>query len=181
MNGRRKLFDTETTVKRVIDNSSKYALETILTSIRNSQDLHKQAKELNQKIKTHSAKETRVDLSEIETEARAWLAIVDLAEAAGEHKPQYRFMLRSKAMERVHERRMLDGMYNSELDGINAGIEAIRKREGLHEDEDWPIGEGPDDYMELNEQFSQVMVAKFEETLKTRSQCHQNNVAEWSC
>ena len=72
-------------------------------------------------------------------------------------------------------------MYNSELDGINAGIEAIRKREGLHEDEDWPIGEGPDDYMELNEQFSQVMVAKFEETLKTRSQCHQNNVAEWSC
>ena len=50
MNGMRKLFDTETTVKRVIDNSSKYALETILARIRNSQHLQKQAKELNQKI-----------------------------------------------------------------------------------------------------------------------------------
>ena len=50
MNGMRKLFDTETTVKKVIDNSSKYALETILASIRNSQRIQKHAKELNHNI-----------------------------------------------------------------------------------------------------------------------------------
>ena len=184
MNGMRKLFDTETTVKKVIDNSSKYALETILASIRNWQLLQKQVKEFKQKIKTHSAIETRVDLSEIETEARAWLNIVDLTEAAGEHKPQFRFMIRSLAMERVHDRRWSDGMYNSELDGINAGIEAILKREGLHEGEDWPIGEEPDDYMELDEQFSQVLDAKFEETLREfglvdMANLHSNDQVEY--
>ena len=50
MNGMRKLFDTETTVKKVIDNTSKYALETILASIRNWQRLQKHAKELNHNI-----------------------------------------------------------------------------------------------------------------------------------
>ena len=50
MSGMRKLFNTETTVKKVIDNSSKYALETILASIRNSQRIQKHAKELNHNI-----------------------------------------------------------------------------------------------------------------------------------
>ena len=45
-------------------------------------------------------------------------------------------------------------------------MEAICKREGLNDDEYWPIGEGPDDLEKLEQQYEKVTERKFEETLR---------------
>ena len=112
------------------------------------------------------AKALERDLSNVEAEARLWLNTVDLGEAAGQLDPPYRFFLRSNAVEGVHIRRWGDGLYDSALGEISACIDAIREREGLNEDEDWRIGQGPEDREELSKRYSQVLDAKFEETLR---------------
>ena len=105
-------------------------------------------------------------LSDIEAEVTVWLEAVIWAEAAGRLDPSFRFVLRLFPIERVHEERLLGGLYESDLGEIEAGMEAIRKREGLDDDEYWPIGEGPEDLEELEQQYSGVLDRKLEETLR---------------
>jgi len=70
------------------------------------------------------------------------------------------------AVERVHQKRWFAGLYDSDLTDIRERIDAIRQREGLDDGEDWRIGQGPEDWDELNEQYSQVLDVKFEEALR---------------
>lgn len=121
--------------------------------------------ELHRISKIGAANAPERDLASIEAEARAWLDTVDSAETAGRLEPSHRFLLRAWTVERVHDRRTMDGFY-SELADISARMDAISEREGLHEDEYWPIGQGPEDWEELSEQYSQVLDEKFEETLR---------------
>ncbi len=74
--------------------------------------------------------------------------------------------MRVYAVETVHDERWLNGLYDEDLASINAQIDEIRLREGLDEDEDWGIGEGPEDWKELNGQYEQILDMKFEETLR---------------
>ena len=106
------------------------------------------------------------DLCEVETAARASLDTTQAGEAAGALSSSYCFLLRVTAVERVHDERVFAGVYNSDLADIDAGMDAIRQREELNDDEDWPIGQGPEDWEELNEQYSQVLHLKFEEALR---------------
>ena len=149
-----------------MNNSTKQALETILETVRALDQFQKRASELHHITETQMANALGCDLSKIEAEVRVWLDTVNSAETAGVFKPPYCFLLRSWAVERVHGQRRMDGLYNSELGDINARMDAICKREGLDDDEYWPIGQGPEDWEELNEQYSQILDAKFEETLR---------------
>ena len=149
-----------------MNDSTKQALETILKTVRAWDQFQRRASRLHHITGTQMANASEPDLSEVGAETRVWLDTVDSAEAAGELEPPYRFLLRASAVECVHNRRREDGLYDAELGDISARIDAIRKREGLDEDEDWFIGQGPEDWKELNEQYSQVLNAKFEETLR---------------
>ena len=148
-----------------MNDSTKQALETILKTVRAWDQFQRRARRLHHITGTQMANASEPDLSKVEAETRVWLDTVDSAEAAGELEPPYRFLLRASAVECVHNRRREEGLYDAELGDISARIDAIRKREGLDEDEDWFIGQGPEDWKELNEQYSQVLNAKFEETL----------------
>ena len=106
------------------------------------------------------------DLAEVETIERASLDTAQAGETAGALSSSYCFLLRVSAVERVHDERWFAGLYNSDLADIEARIDAIRQREGLNDDEDWLIGQGPEDWKELNEQYSQVLDVKFEEALR---------------
>ncbi len=149
-----------------MNNSIEQALETILKTARASDQFQIRTRELHHITKAQVAKALERDLSNVEAEARLWLNTVDLGEAAGQLDPPYRFFLRSNAVEGVHMRRWGDGLYDSALGEISACIDAIREREGLNEDEDWRIGQGPEDREELSKRYSQVLDAKFEETLR---------------
>ena len=151
---------------REMNNSTKRALGTILETVRAWDQFQRRARAFHHIIEPQMANASGPNLSEVEAETRVWLDTVDLAEAAGELHPSCRFLLRAHAVESVHYRRCLDGLYDFELGDISARIDAIRKREGLDEDEYWPIGQGPEDWEELSEQYSQVLDAKFEETLR---------------
>ena len=151
-----------------MNDSTKQALETILKTVRASDQFQRHGRELHRitKAKAQMSNVSEGDLSEIEAEAQVWLKAADSAEAAGVFKPPYCFLLRAWTVERVHDRRCIDGSYNSELGNISACMDAIREREGLDDDEFWPIGQGPEDWEESEEQYSQVLDAKFEETLR---------------
>lgn len=116
------------------------------------------------KTKDSETKQRRV--SDVEAEAKVWLENVGWAEAAGILDPNYRFLLTLYPIERLHDERWFGGLYESDLCEINADIDAIREREGLDDDEYWPIGEGPEDWEELHQEYSGVLDRKFEETLR---------------
>ena len=100
-----------------------------------------------------------------EDETKAWIEILDLAEVAGALDSATRFLLRSMAIERLHEERSVAGVYK-ELEDITSQIQAIEKREGLGDLEYWPIGEGPEDWNQLSNQYDKISDVKFEETLR---------------
>ena len=146
--------------------STKQALETILKTVRASNQFQRRARELHHITQTRMANASAIYLSKVEAETRVWLDTVDLAEAAGKLEPPIRFLLRASAVEHVHDQHWIDGLYHAELGDISARLDAIREREGLDDDEFWPIGQGPEDWQELNEEYSRVLGAKFEETLR---------------
>jgi len=70
------------------------------------------------------------------------------------------------AVERIHSKRSFAGVYKKDLEDIESQIEVIEKREGLDEFEYWLIGEGPEDWNQLNNQYDLILDVKFEETLR---------------
>ena len=141
-------------------------LETILRRTIAFEQYQGFAQELQRISQTKDSRNNQRRLSAVEAEAKVWLDTVRCAEAAGVLNPSYRFLFTLYPIERVHDERWLGGLYESNLCEIKAGIEAIREREGLDDDEYWPIGEGPEDWEELEEQYSEVLDRKFEETLR---------------
>ena len=115
---------------------------------------------------TRYSRKNQRRLSDVEAEAKVWLDTVESAETAGVLDPSYRFLLTLNPIERVHDERYFSGLYESDLCDINAGIDAIREREGLDDDEDWRVGEGREDWEQLQKQYSGVLDRKFEETLR---------------
>ena len=114
---------------------------------------------------TTQRKNAERDLSETD-DTRVWLDTVGSAETAGALTPSHRFLLRVSTLERVHDRRILEGLYDADLTGIETRMDAICQREGINPDESWAIGEGPEDWEELSNQYSHVLDTKFEEVLR---------------
>ena len=143
-----------------------HGLETILGRTIAFEQYRSFAQKLERISQTKSSRKNQRRLSDVEAEAKAWLDTVQSAEAAGVLNPSYRLLLTLCPIERVHDERCLGGLYESDLCDIKAGIDAIREREGLDDDEYWSIGEGPEDWEELEEQYSEVLDRKFEEALR---------------
>ena len=141
-------------------------LETILTRTIAFEQYRSAAQKLERISQTRKSRKNQRRLSDIESEAKVWLDTVESAETAGVLDPSYRFLLTLNPIERVHDERYFSGLYESDLCDINAGIDAIREREGLDDDEDWRVGEGPEDWEQLQKQYSGVLDRKFEETLR---------------
>ena len=70
------------------------------------------------------------------------------------------------------------GVYETDLAEISVRMNAIQKREGLDDDEFWPIGEGPEDWEKLSDKYSQVLNEKFEKTLR---EFNLNSMADTYC
>ena len=142
------------------------ALNTILASFRAWKPFQEHTHELCRITDKQQQKASELDLSEIENSTQVWLDTANSAETAGAITPAHCFFVRVSAVERVHFHRSLEGLYKPDLAGIVRRMNAIEQREGLNVDEYWPIGEGPEDWEELGDQYSQVMNTKFEETLR---------------
>ena len=141
-------------------------LETILRRTIAFEQYRSFAQKLERISQTKFSRKNQRRLSDIESEAKAWLDTVQSAEAAGVLNPSYRLLLTLCPIERVHDERCLGGLYESDLCDIKADLDAIREREGPDDDEDWRIGDGPEDWEQLQKQYSGVLDRKFEETLR---------------
>lgn len=62
----------------------------------------------------------------------------------------------SSPVESIHEKRWFDDVYN-ELGPISERLNLIAKTHGLGRDEYWPIGKGPAEHEELNNQYSTIL------------------------
>jgi len=142
------------------------ALNTLRASYRAWYQFQGRAGELKGITDNQLQNPSERDMSEVEIAAQKWIATAEAAEAAGAVSSSVCFLLRVYGVERVHNERWLSGLYNSDLAKIKSRMDAIRKREELNDDEFWRIGQGPEDWEELNEQYSQVLNVKFEEALR---------------
>ena len=140
------------------------ALNTLLASGRAWYQFQEHAHELH-RLTDDQRKNAERDLSE-PAATRVWLDTAESAETAGALTPSHCFLLRVSTLERVHERRQREGLYDAELAGIATRMEAIRQREGLNPDEYWAIGKGPEDWQKLENQYSQILDATFEKVLR---------------
>jgi len=68
-------------------------------------------------------------------------------------------------VEGIHESRWIDGEYE-ELQPIQQAIDAVLKESGLGPDEYWAIGEGPEKYTSLNDQYSAILEKNLLRTLR---------------
>lgn len=75
----------------------------------------------------------------------------------------YTFLV-ATAIEDLHEGRWLENSY-PELREISEKIGGVSKAHGLSEDQYWPVGEGPQEYRDLNKQYDQAIENRFIETL----------------
>ena len=139
------------------------ALNTILASVRAWHQFQEHASDLRRENQRQNDSEQ--SMFEDETATRVWLDTVESAEIAGVLSPPRIFLLRVSAIERIHDRRVHEGLY-AELDVIVEKLDAIRQREGLNDDQFWRIGQGPEDWEDLDHQYEEVLEARFEEALR---------------
>lgn len=142
------------------------ALSTLAFSSRTRYKFREQMHKLAHRIKNPTKTDSILSPLEAEATARIWLEAAGAAENAGEMSPSHRFFIRVSAIEQVHNNRVLDGFYDKDLAAITICMDAILQREGLDEEEWWPKGEGPADWEELDDQYSQLLYMKFEDTLR---------------
>lgn len=148
------------------------AIDRLLASHRAWEQFRDHADKLHRHRRTRLQNGSRA-LSKVEDATRLWLDTVGWGEASGGLTPPHCFLMRVQAVETLHERRWFDGLYDDDLKDIQAGLEAIRQREGL-EEEDWPVGQGPKDWEALETEYVQVLDAKFEEALR---ECDLHEIA----
>lgn len=154
------------TDKIQLSDSEFQALHTLLMSGRARYEFRYQALELKNVERNRKKTTLFWHTEDAESEARSWLELVEAAENAGEMSASHRFFMRVFAIERIHEARWLEGLYNEDLADLTAQMDEIRQREGLGEDECWSRGEGPADWSELNNQYELILDIKFENTLR---------------
>ena len=142
------------------------ALKVVLRADSASDKFSKQAHAIQRSFRTRMESVDKSSLSEVEQEARDMLELTDNAQTAGLLDPVLRFLNRASAIEDVFDRRMTEGFYEEELRDVDSKMSAIKKREGLGEFEYWPVGQGPEDYEELNKKYDLISDGKFEETLQ---------------
>ena len=142
------------------------ALKVVLRADSASDQFSIQAHEIQRRFRTRMGNVDKTSLSEVEQEARDMLELTDNAQTAGLLDPELRFLNRASAIEDVFDRRMMEEYYEEELREITSKMRAIEKREGLGEFEYWPIGQGPEDYEELNKEYDLIFDKKFEEALR---------------
>ncbi|HTG31990.1 MAG TPA: hypothetical protein VLB76_03590 [Thermoanaerobaculia bacterium] len=75
-------------------------------------------------------------------------------------------LLATSPVEGIHESRITDGHYDSELEPLSKAIDKVREAHGLSTEEYWSIGEGPEEYTRLNRQYSAVLDRHFVKALR---------------
>lgn len=141
------------------------AIHTLLAIYRAKEQFRGHAEELHRHRRSRLQNRSRA-LAEDEEATRLWLDTVRWGEASGGLTPSYCFLLRVQAVENLHERRWIDGLYDDDLQDIQAGLDAIQQREGLEDDAYWPVGQGPKDWEALGADYDKVLDAKYEEALR---------------
>lgn len=107
------------------------------------------------------------DLSSVEGRAKHYLAIAEARFSAGEISEEERAFHRRYALENlVHESRWLNGSYEDVLGPIAESIKQLQSEHGLTDDEYWPRGEGPPEYVELNAEYERQLDLKLTEVFR---------------
>ena len=95
-----------------------------------------------------------------------WTSLIRTIYLAGRMSTQEYVFYVSCHIESIHESRMFDNKYE-EINLIFTALDRIRQEHGLRQDEDWLVGEGPDEYNKLNKDFdiaeSERLIATFRE------------------
>lgn len=67
---------------------------------------------------------------------------------------------------REFENRWLDGQYESDLADVSNRMNKIEREHGLTGDQFWPAGEGPDEHIRLDHEYSRILDAKTAEVFR---------------
>lgn len=97
--------------------------------------------------------------------ASKWVAVVKALYLSRRISTQEYVFYAASRIEGVHESRIIDGKYE-ELQPISAALARIRQEHGLSPDEYWARGEGPGEYIRLNEDYDAVVRRRFIAALK---------------
>ena len=120
----------------------------------------------------HASVEELVQLSmkgtreERDAHARAWIKMVDAAHRVGRLQEPALFLLRVRAVEKIHEDRLVRDDCGPELAEVDARLERVRLEHGLTEHEYWSIGEGPREWEELNHTHDAICQRLFVRALR---------------
>lgn len=107
------------------------------------------------------------DQSSVEDRAKLYLAIAEARFSAGEISEEDRAFHRRYALENlIYESRLLNGCYEDVLGPISARIKQVQTAHGLTDDEYWPVGEGPPEYVELNDEYKRQLDLKLVEVFR---------------
>jgi hypothetical protein len=69
-------------------------------------------------------------------------------------------------IEIIHDHRVMNDVYDTELRPINQKIKEIEIQHGLAPDEYWPLGKGPKEHTKLIKIYDDILESKFIETLR---------------
>lgn len=107
------------------------------------------------------------DQSSVEERATHYLDIAEARFNAGEISEEERAFHRRYALENlIYESRLLNGYYEDVLGPISEKIKKVQSDHGLTDDEYWPKGEGPPEYIELNAEYEQQLDLKLVEVFR---------------
>ncbi|MBU2951829.1 hypothetical protein KO493_14105 [Tamlana agarivorans] len=93
-----------------------------------------------------------------EAKAKLFLKISELLYNSSElSKEGYYFYQRFSIESLIFESRMINNVYDSELNPITDKMRLVEKKHGLNDDEYWTIEEYPPEYKKLNDEYEKVL------------------------
>ena len=137
----------------MIDNTNKELLDVIAIFISKAENSD-ETKKLAIELKTLKNKGS----DNYEAKALLFLKISELLYNSSELSIEgYYFYQQFSIESLIFESRMMNGVYDSELNPINDKMSLVEKKHGLNNDEYWTIEEYPPEYKKLNDEYEKVL------------------------
>jgi hypothetical protein len=90
-----------------------------------------------------------------------------VARSLGTFSEGFTLFFSASAADAIAEEAKLVALGGGRLAELGLRMDAIRRREGLAEDESWPVGEGPIDYQDISDESSALFTKVYDTTFTT--------------
>lgn len=126
---------------------------------------HEMAQRLRQTLRPEHGGKAKANWKD-QTRAKQFIELAKALYAARRISTQEYVIYASGPVEQIHDDRWLDGTFDSELKPIKEAIDAIKEKYGLQPDQGWLRGDGPDEYVQLENDYEAILDKKFIELLE---------------